>query len=80
MGNETVTAASVSGVTVSLHKLTAGDGYTYLTRQVAAADGTDRGYTSLGDYYSAKGESPAGGGAAAWNPWAPAGMSARSRC
>ena len=45
-------------VTVSLHKLTAGDGYTYLTRQVAASDGTDRGYTSLGDYYSAKGESP----------------------
>ena len=45
-------------MTVSLHKLTAGDGYTYLTRQVAAADGTERGYTSLGDYYAAKGESP----------------------
>ena len=47
-----------AGVTVSLHKLTAGDGYTYLTRQVAAADSTERGYTSLGDYYAAKGESP----------------------
>jgi len=45
-------------VTVSLHKLTAGDGYTYLTRQVAVSDGTERGYTSLGDYYAAKGESP----------------------
>lgn len=43
---------------MSLHKLTAGTGYTYLTRQVAALDGTERGYSSLGDYYSAKGESP----------------------
>ena len=43
---------------MTLHKLTAGDGYTYLTRQVAASDGTERGYSSLGDYYSAKGESP----------------------
>ena len=43
---------------MSLHKLSAGDGYTYLTRQVAAADATERGYSSLGDYYSAKGEAP----------------------
>jgi len=43
---------------MSLHKLTAGDGYTYLTRQVATADSTERGYSSLGDYYAAKGESP----------------------
>jgi hypothetical protein len=43
---------------MSLHKLTAGDGYTYLTRQVAAADATDKGHTSLGDYYTQKGESP----------------------
>jgi DNA primase catalytic core len=43
---------------MSLHKLTAGDGYTYLTRQVAAADATDKGHTSLGDYYASKGESP----------------------
>ena len=42
----------------SLHKLTAGDGYTYLTRQVATVDSTERGYSSLGDYYAAKGESP----------------------
>ena len=39
------------------HKLTAGDGYLYLIRQTAAAD-SDKGRSSLGDYYSAKGESP----------------------
>src|SRR6195952_5661786 len=43
---------------MSLHKLTAGDGYTYLTRQAAAADSTSRGYSSRGAYYPAKGESP----------------------
>ena len=43
---------------MGLHKLTAGDGYTYLTRQVAASDTTERGYASLADYYAAKGESP----------------------
>jgi conjugative relaxase-like TrwC/TraI family protein len=43
---------------MSLHKLSAGDGYTYLTRQVAAADDTNRGYSSLGSYYEQKGESP----------------------
>jgi conjugative relaxase-like TrwC/TraI family protein len=43
---------------MTLHKLTAGDGYTYLTRQVAAHDATERGSGSLGDYYSQKGEAP----------------------
>jgi conjugative relaxase-like TrwC/TraI family protein len=43
---------------MSLHKLSAGDGYTYLTRRVAAADDTNRGYGSLGAYYDQKGESP----------------------
>ena len=43
---------------MSLHKLTAGHGYTYLTRQVAAADATDLGHTSLPDFYAQKGESP----------------------
>jgi len=43
---------------MSLHKLTAGDGYTYLTRQVAACDATHRGRDGLSDYYSEKGESP----------------------
>ncbi len=43
---------------MSMHKLTAGDGYLYLVRQVAAADSTERGRSGLADYYSAKGESP----------------------
>src|SRR3954447_24243689 len=43
---------------MTLHKLTASDGYRYLTRQVAAHDGTERGSGSLGDYYSEKGEAP----------------------
>jgi DNA primase catalytic core len=43
---------------MTLHKLTAGDGYTYLTRQVAAHDATSRGFGDLGSYYSDKGESP----------------------
>jgi len=43
---------------MGLHKLTAGDGYMYLIRQVAAADATDRGRASLGDYYTEKGETP----------------------
>jgi hypothetical protein len=43
---------------MSLHKLSAGDGYTSLTRQVAAADDKNRGYGSLGGYYEQKGESP----------------------
>lgn len=43
---------------MGVHKLTAGDGYTYLTRQVAVHDATDRGHSGLGDYYSEKGESP----------------------
>ena len=43
---------------MGLHKLAAGSGYTYLTRQVAAGDDTNRGYSSLGSYYEQKGESP----------------------
>lgn len=45
-------------VGMTLHKITAGDGYTYLTRQVAAMDSTERGVGSLNEYYSAKGETP----------------------
>ena len=46
-------------MTASLHKLTAGDGYTYLTDQVAANDSTERSQSeALADYYSAKGEAP----------------------
>ncbi|HEY3409730.1 MAG TPA: MobF family relaxase, partial [Propionicimonas sp.] len=45
-------------VAIGLTKLSAGSGYEYLTRQVAALDGTGRGHTSLADYYSVRGESP----------------------
>lgn len=43
---------------MGLHKLTAGDGYLYLIRQVAASDDTARGKSTLADYYSEKGEAP----------------------
>ena len=42
----------------SIHKLTAGNGYTYLTQQVAACDSTEVSDGQLAEYYSAKGESP----------------------
>lgn len=45
-------------MTVSIHKISAGDGYLYLVRQVAAGDATHRGRSSLADYYSVKGEAP----------------------
>ena len=43
---------------MSLHKLTAGSGYDYLTRQVAALDATDKGRIGLASYYAERGESP----------------------
>jgi DNA primase catalytic core len=43
---------------MTVHKLTAGDGYAYLTNQVAAHDATEHVAGSLGDYYSEKGEAP----------------------
>src|SRR5215213_9963623 len=43
---------------MSLHKLTAGSGYDYLTRQVAALDSTEKGHTGLASYYTERGESP----------------------
>lgn len=43
---------------MTLHKLTAGSGYDYLTRQVAALDSTEKGSTSLAAYYSERGEQP----------------------
>ncbi len=46
------------GVTMSIHKLTAGSGYDYLTRQVAALDATGKGHTGLASYYTEKGETP----------------------
>src|SRR5512132_1255004 len=46
------------GVTMSIHKLTAGSGYDYLTRQVAAFDASAKGHIGLASYYAARGESP----------------------
>src|SRR5215203_5662098 len=43
---------------MSLRKLTAGSGYDYLTRQVAALDATDKGHIGLASYYTERGESP----------------------
>lgn len=43
---------------MTLHKLSAGSGYEYLTDQVAALDSTEKGATPLADYYAAKGEAP----------------------
>jgi hypothetical protein len=47
-----------AGVTMSMHKLTAGAGYDYLTRQVAALDATEKGHTGLASYYTERGETP----------------------
>src|SRR5215204_6954506 len=47
-----------AGVTMSIHKLTAGAGYDYLTRQVAALDSTEKGHTGLASYYTERGEKP----------------------
>jgi conjugative relaxase-like TrwC/TraI family protein len=45
-------------MTMSVHKLTAGSGYDYLTRQVAALDATEKGHTGLASYYTERGETP----------------------
>jgi conjugative relaxase-like TrwC/TraI family protein len=43
---------------MSIHKLTAGSGYDYLTRQVAALDSTEKGHVPLASYYTERGETP----------------------
>ena len=43
---------------MSIHKLSAGSGYYYLTRQVAALDTTEKGHTGLASYYTERGETP----------------------
>ena len=43
---------------MSIHKLTAGSGYDYLTRQVAALDATEKGHVGLASYYTERGEIP----------------------
>jgi hypothetical protein len=62
------------GVTMSIHKLIAGSGYDYLTRQVAALDSTEKGHIGLASYYPKRGETPgtwigpAWAGSTAWPP------------
>jgi hypothetical protein len=46
------------GVTMSIHKLSGGSGYDYLTRQVAALDATEKGHVGLASYYTERGETP----------------------
>ncbi len=48
-------------MTISLHRITAGSGYGYLTRQVAAMDSTEKGHTGLASYYTERGEVPGSG-------------------
>jgi TrwC relaxase len=43
---------------MSIHKLSAGSGYDYLTRQVAALDATEKGHLGLASYYTERGETP----------------------
>ena len=43
---------------MSIHKLNAGSGYNYLTRQVAAFDATAKSHVGLASYYMERGESP----------------------
>ena len=43
---------------MSIHKLSAGSGYNYLTRQVAALDATEKGHVGLASYYTERGENP----------------------
>src|SRR5829696_935698 len=50
--------ALLAGVTMSIHKLTDGAGYDYLTRQVAAFDATEKGHIGLASYYTERGETP----------------------
>jgi TrwC relaxase len=41
-----------------IHKLSAGSGYDYLTRQVAALDASEKSHIGLASYYTERGESP----------------------
>jgi conjugative relaxase-like TrwC/TraI family protein len=52
---------------MTVHKLSAGDGYTYYTREVASGDELRAGDRALGDYYTVDGNPPGqwGGGGTA---------------
>jgi hypothetical protein len=51
---------------MSIHKLSAGSGYDYLTRQVAALDATEKGHVGLASYYTERGEPREPGSDLAW--------------
>jgi hypothetical protein len=51
---------------MSIHKLTAGSGYDYLTRQVAALDATEKGHTGLASYYTERARRLGCGSVPAW--------------
>lgn len=57
LGDDTSGIPANVGAMMTLHKLSAGDGYTYLTKQVAVADQQLTAGQQLTDYY-AKGEKP----------------------
>ena len=57
-GNLNPAASDGSAPMMTLHKLHAGDGYTYLTRQVAAGDEGRSPGQELTDYYTATGNPP----------------------
>ena len=68
---------------MSIHKLSAGSGYDYLTRQVAALDATDKGHVGLASYYTERGETPGawiGSGMAGIDGLSAGDRSLRSRC
>ena len=50
--------ATLVGVTMSIHKLTAGSGYDYLTRQVAAQDRTEGARPAWRPTTPSEGETP----------------------
>jgi hypothetical protein len=54
------------GVTIGMHKLTAGAGYDYLTRQVAALDSTEKGHTGWRLTTPSAVKRPGGGSVLAW--------------
>jgi hypothetical protein len=51
---------------MSIHKLSAGSGYDYLTRQVAAFDATEKGHIALASYYTERVRAPESGSGLAW--------------
>jgi conjugative relaxase-like TrwC/TraI family protein len=48
----------VGGFVMTIHKITAGEGYTYLTRQVAAGDSSPQRGMSAAQYYTETGNPP----------------------